>query len=276
MSDHAKIDDVFSIPDEHDGLDEPPTNEIFTRTIDIVVTPVVTKANGHSHEHGISDVPENQVEQTNWGIENVLEDFTDQAEEKPEVATAHEQTLPQSPPHYFPNGATGSHCEEPDRTQTGEDLTDIRAALAEAKQTDPLLGQTGDEIQTIERTTYLRLASEKAAIQYSFLQNPEHRTRNLALVHRLDAALSLLEEIIASGTTLQQATRELAELDQEVLERIHSQVSRQRSIAEQTQQPLDNQTRATAQLGPLTICIGEDLRLRLLKASVLNDINCFV
>jgi hypothetical protein len=283
MSDYAKIDDVFSIPEEEHGLDRPAADEIFTRTIEIFATPVPINTNSNGDQDAVHDGSEEPIDHSQWDIENVLGDFTEQLKQAEGEGSAAEQTSsPGTDPHYFPNGIPNP---EPMRNDTHkdeagdhpEDFSDIQTMLAQAEQPDPALARhNGAAIETTERTIYLRLVSEKAAIQYSFLQNPEYRGRNGALMHRLDAALSLLEEIISSGTTLQQATRDFADLDQEILQRIHSQVSRQRANAEQTQQPLDNQTRATAQLPPLKICIGEELRLKLLKASVLADINSFV
>jgi hypothetical protein len=126
--------------------------------------------------------------------------------------------------------------------------------------------------ETIEKSVYLRLVEEKARIEFSSLQNPEYRKTNLPLLHRLNDALHLLQEIVSSGKTLKEAQAANTQLDQEILARIHSQVAQQRFAAQQAQEPLDNETRANKNLAPLTLCIGEDLRLKLLKASILSDL----
>jgi hypothetical protein len=255
MSDHAKIDDVFSIPEKDDTMEDPPAGEFFTRTIDVVATPVVDKANGSRQRR--DDPAETPIEHAPWGIgQDFHEEVTNRqtAHQSPDNQRISEPTQPDQPPQDYPV----------------VDLTDIRALLA-----DPIPSNE-HAVQTTERSAYLKLVSEKAAIEFSLLQNPEYRTRNLGLIQRLNAAISLLEEIISSGITLDHATAEIVDLDQQILERIYSQVSRQRATAEQTHEPLDNQTRSTQNLSPLTLCIGEDLRLKLLRASVLRDINSFV
>ena len=271
MSDHAKIDDVFSIPESDDSLDDPPAAEIFTRTIDIVLTPVVDKTNGNGRTERYHP-PEDLIHTAPWGISDQVQAFHETTETThPPDQTSQElnHQIPEANPAPNPDRQPDqrpSHAQE----ESVVDLTDIRALLADPVQPNQ------PKVHTTERTAYLKLVSEKAAIEFSLLQNPEYRARNLGLIQRLNAAISLLEEIIASGITLNQATTEIIDLDQQILERIHSQVSRQRATAEQTQEPLDNQSRTAHNLAPLTLCLGEDLRLKLLRASVLHDINSFV
>ena len=143
MSDYAKIDDVFSIPEEEHGLDRPAADEIFTRTIEIFATPVPINTNSNGDQDAVHDGSEEPIDHSQWGIENVLGDFTEQLKQAEGEGTAAEQTSsPGTDPHYFPNGIPNP---EPMRNDTHkdeagdhpEDFSDIQTMLAQAEQTDP-------------------------------------------------------------------------------------------------------------------------------------------
>jgi hypothetical protein len=258
MSDHNRIDDVFSIADGDGGPEDTIIDQIYPRTIPIhadAVPVTINRANDNNHlTHLNSTSPDTR--------------------NGPHA----EDTFPQTAKNHCAWGI-GSAFENP----TGENLEANQHFEGERTETTPIhptqqsgfhspIGQQDSSSETIERVAYLRLVAEKAKIEFCSLQNPDYHQTNISLLHRLDTALYLLQEIVSSGHTLQEAQAQNEQLDQEVLTRIHSQIAAQRSTAEERQEPLDNETRAKANLPLFNLSIGEDLRLRLLKASILTDI----
>ena len=301
MSDHAKIDDVFSIQETDDAMDASERNDIFPRSIDILTVPVTPSGPLNQTTNGASTLgqdgknqPNNLHEDQSWGIPPQALENPHHQSDKEQTAQPQEQhqedqrsrqaglkldlqLLHSQNPLKAPTNGFRATQDPNDDNVDSADTRDLRTILNEAASSGLLSqDQATNQNQSIERTVYFRLVSEKAKIESSNLQTPEYRQRNLALLHRIDAALSLLQEIISSGKTINEAQTETAQLDQQISERIHSQVSRQRSNAEQMQEPLDNQSRLNQNLPPLTLSIGEDVRLKLIRASILKDIEGFV
>ena len=253
MSDHNNIDDVFSIADgdpaakeEHIGTIVPLS--VSQETGDATRNPklnriIITQQPERSESH------QSQSTQPLWGIPTGFEHAT---QDSPGPPT---ETQPISNFTNAINTMPNSH----------------RSQISQSRELLPKY-KALNGTETIEETVYLRLIEEKARIEFSSLQNPEYRKTNLPLLHRLNNALHLLQEIVSSGTTLKEAQADNTQLDQEILARIHSQVTQQRFAAQQAQEPLDNETRANKNLAPLTLYIAEDLRLKLLKASILSDL----
>lgn len=288
MSDHNRIDDVFSIADGDGGPEDTNIDQIYPRNIPIhaEAVPVTIKAaNNNNHlphlnstnpdtkngSHAEDTFPQTAKNHSAWGIGSAFEnpagenlqanqDFEGERTETNPIHPDHDQQVPHT--RKAPSLANDQRQNHANQQHQPTQQSRFHSPI----------GQQDTSSETIERVAYLRLVAEKAKIEFCSLQNPDYHQTNISLLHRLDTALYLLQEIVSSGHTLQEAQAQNEQLNQEVLTRIHSQIAAQRSTAEERQEPLDNETRAKANLPLFTLSIGEDLRLRLLKASILTDI----
>ena len=230
MSDHNNIDDVFSVPETEHFHD--PFNDRSHRTVPITVQtmPITT------------DDPEQTIPSEQDHL-NEQQDLSEQDD----LTTIKD---------FDPYEIT-THSEQPE--------TPRQTLFPQAQ--DPLFAEAGSAIDDPpEKKAYFQLVQQKTTIALTGFQNPAHRTANLALLQRVNTAIQFLEELLSSGKTIAEAQQETAQLNEEILRRVHAQINNQRSRTEEKQEPFDNQQRNNQNLHPLSISLGEDLRLKLLKA----------